>query len=142
MTRRDAEGPIHRVSLPWPKRELSPNARVHHFVKARAVKAYRAGCAWEARAAGLRRIEADSLWVRITFHPPDARRRDRDNLIAAFKAGADGLADVLGVDDALWVPTYVVGTPVERGRVFFEAWGIPTREAGSLVRLPIRGVVR
>ena len=52
MICRDAEGPIHRVTLPWPKRELSPNARVHHFVKARAVKAYRTGCAWEAKAAG------------------------------------------------------------------------------------------
>lgn len=140
MTSRDAEGPIHRVTLPWPKRELSPNARVHHFVKARAVKAYRTGCAWEAKAAGLHRIDADSLAVSITFHPPDARRRDRDNLIAAFKSGADGIADVLGVDDALWVPTYAIGAPVERGRVVFEACGI--REAGSLVRLPLRGSVK
>ena len=31
------------------------------------------------------------LWV--DFYPPDKRRRDDDNVIAAFKAGRDGLAD-------------------------------------------------
>lgn len=108
------------IRLPWPKRELSPNARVHHFPKARAVKAYRTGCAWEAKAQGAGRIKADRLPVTITFHPPDNRRRDRDNLIASFKAGADGIADVIGVDDSKWEPTYRVGDAVKGGCVVAE----------------------
>ena len=38
------------------------------------------------------------LWV--DFYPPDKRRRDDDNVIAAFKAGRDGLADALRIDDS------------------------------------------
>lgn len=109
-----------KVSVPWPHRDLHPNARVHHFVLARRRKTYRTGCAWEARAAGLGRIVAESLPVTITFHPPDRRRRDRDGMIAALKSGQDGIADVLGVDDALWVPTYAVGEVIPHGRVVFE----------------------
>ena len=58
--------------------------------------------------------------VKITFQPPDRRKRDRDNMIAAFKAGQDGLADALGIDDAILVPTYDTGEPVKGGRVDIE----------------------
>jgi crossover junction endodeoxyribonuclease RusA len=37
------------------------------------------------------------LW--LDFYAPDKRRRDDDNMIASFKAGRDGIADALGVDD-------------------------------------------
>ncbi len=37
------------------------------------------------------------LWV--DFYPPDKRARDQDNMLAAFKAGFDGLADALKVND-------------------------------------------
>ena len=109
-----------RVTVPWPHPELHPNARGHHFALARRKKAYRVGCGWEAKAAGLGKIAAAQLPVTITFHPPDKRRRDRDGMIASLKSGQDGIADVLGVDDSLWVPTYAVGEPVARGRVVFE----------------------
>lgn len=108
-----------KVSVPWPHRDLHPNARVHHFTLARRRRAYRIGCGWEARAAGLSKIEVKALPVKITFHPPDKRRRDVDGLVASMKAAQDGIADVIGVDDHLWVPTYAMGEPVERGRVVF-----------------------
>ena len=108
------------ITCPWPKKELSPNARVHHFAKARAVKAYRTGCGWEAVHAGARKMDAESVDVRITFHPPDRRGRDDDNVIASFKAGRDGIASVIGVDDGKWNVTYSFGEPVERGRVVVE----------------------
>ncbi len=38
--------------------------------------------------------------ARIDFFPPNRARRDDDNAIAAFKAGRDGIADALKVDDA------------------------------------------
>lgn len=132
-----------KITLPWPKRELSPNARVHYFAKARAVKAYRTGCGWEAKAQGLRRIEADSLQVIITFHPPDRRRRDRDNMITSLKAGCDGVADVLGVDDSKWVPTYHVGEPVKRGCVVMEFPQIPDAKTDAEIRMiEMKGTIR
>ena len=35
----------------------------------------------------------------MTFIPPDKRSYDRDNLVARMKAGIDGLADALRIND-------------------------------------------
>ena len=53
----------------------------------------------------------------VTFHPPDARRRDLDNAVAAFKAGQDGLADAWGVDDSAFHFHYAFGASVKHGTV-------------------------
>lgn len=90
------------LTLPWPPSSLSPNKRQHWRVTAKAKKAYREACAYHARLQGAREISAERLHVRLRFVPPDKRRRDLDNLIASMKAGLDGLADVLGVDDHKW----------------------------------------
>ena len=91
-----------RVIPPWLTKDLSPNARGHWAVKAKAKKAYRTLCAWEAKSQGLGRIYAERLHLKITFVPPNRRARDLDNLLASCKAGLDGLCDVLGVDDSKW----------------------------------------
>jgi crossover junction endodeoxyribonuclease RusA len=94
------------VVLPWPPRELSPNHRHAHWSQlARAKKRYRAACALISRAQGAGRVEWPEMAVSLTFVPPDKRRRDWDNLVASIKAGLDGLADVLGVDDSRWTVT-------------------------------------
>lgn len=90
------------LTLPWPPKELSPNARQHWGALSRAKKAYRAACAWTAKEQGAKRIEAERLHLTITFVPPDRRAHDLDNCIARMKSGLDGLADVLGVDDKHW----------------------------------------
>ena len=108
------------ISLPWPRAELSPNARVHHFVKARAKKAYRTGCGWEAMQAFAEAGRPKFLppaKLSITFHPPDNRRRDMDNMLAAIKSGLDGVADAIGMDDRHWTLSLSVGPVVARGRV-------------------------
>ena len=90
------------VTLPWPPRELSPNARVHWAKRSKVAKAYRQRCGWLTKAAGLPVPDGVvHLWV--MFCPPDRRRRDDDNAIAAFKAGRDGIADALGIDDSRFV---------------------------------------
>jgi crossover junction endodeoxyribonuclease RusA len=89
---------IQEVTLPWPAKELSPNARVHYMVLARAKKAYRVACFALARQARL----ADPgglIRVEMTFYPPTRHARDDDNLIASMKSGLDGLADAMGVND-------------------------------------------
>ena len=91
-----------RIILPWPTSDLSPNARGHWAIKARAKKAYRTACAAQARSQGLGRIYAEQLHLKITFVPPNRRARDLDNLLASLKSGLDGLCDVLGVDDSKW----------------------------------------
>lgn len=90
------------LTLPWPPKDLSPNQRLHHMALARAKKSYRTACAWQAKAQGAGRIEAERLTVNLTFVPPDRRARDADNCLASMKSGLDGLADVLGVDDSKW----------------------------------------
>lgn len=95
------------VTLPWPPRELSPNARHAHWSSlARAKRRYRAACHLEALAGHCRRMAHHTrLHLHLAFVPPDRRARDLDNCIAAMKAGLDGLADVLGVDDSRWALT-------------------------------------
>lgn len=89
------------VTCCWPYRELSPNARVHWAVKARAKRAYRTECWALALHAKLAPIDWDgTIYLHMTFMPQVKRRRDGDNLIASFKAGFDGIADALGVDDS------------------------------------------
>jgi crossover junction endodeoxyribonuclease RusA len=86
------------IVLPWPPKELSPNARVHFRAKAAAVKAYRETAYWLAKAKPLAMPEG-SIALRFDFHPPDKRRRDLDNMLASIKAGVDGIADAHEVDD-------------------------------------------
>ena len=89
-------------TLPWPQAILNPNARAHWTQVAKAKKSLRAAWALEATKQGAKRMEPRALHVSLTFHPPDRRPRDMDNMLSASKAGLDGLADVLGVDDRHW----------------------------------------
>lgn len=96
------------ITLPWPDKRLSPNARVHWATKAKAVKAAR----WVAfgRMLGSTQFHGvRGLQVSYTFHPSDARRRDLDNLIASTKASTDGIAQACSVDDSTFKLSYAMG---------------------------------
>ena len=87
--------------LPWPARDLNPNSRAHWSTRSKAAKAARKTAGILARDAGWTRCPWEGrvhLWV--DFYPPDKRRRDDDNVFAAFKAYRDGIADALGIDDS------------------------------------------
>lgn len=92
---------MNAVTLPWPPAACSPNARVHWSKKSRAARAYRAACHLLAKQAGMQPPKGEALLI-LEFVPPDKRRRDDDNLLAMFKAGRDGIADALGVDDSIF----------------------------------------
>lgn len=96
--------------LPWPPKECSPNARGHWSKKAKAARAYRNECAYDALFFGARNMKLSDgpIGLDLAFFPPDRRRRDDDNIIASFKAGRDGLADALRVDDNRFEATYRV----------------------------------
>lgn len=109
-----------RFALPWPPKELSPNARLHWARLARAKKSYRSVCALRAREQGVQRVQAERLHVSLTFCASSKRAYDLDNALARMKAGLDGLADVLGVDDRHWSLGIRRGPIVKGGEVLVE----------------------
>lgn len=109
--------------LPWPPAACSPNARVHWTKKSKAAKAYRAACHLLAKQARITAPAGEALLM-LEFVPPDRRRRDDDNLLAMFKAGRDGLADALGIDDNVFATQIRVSKETIKGgavRVRIEA---------------------
>jgi len=103
------------IALPFPPSALSPNKVKHWAIRSKAFKSYKFQC-----FALLSQFRADlkgQSCFSVTFHPPSARRFDRDNLIARFKAGQDALAEVSGIDDFHFRMTYAFGAPVKGGSV-------------------------
>ena len=92
------------VVLGWPPTDLSPNARKHWAVVARAKKQYRKDC-YSVSKEQLKKYKKETeniperLVLEMTFIPPDRRSYDRDNLVARMKSGIDGLADALKIND-------------------------------------------
>lgn len=105
------------ISLPWPPKELSPNARRRiHWRKAGPIaKQYRRAC-WALTLQS----QAVGKLLSVTFNPPDRRRRDDDGMIGAFKAGRDGIADALRCDDHTFRPDYRFGNVHPGGRIVVE----------------------
>lgn len=117
-------------SLPFPLSALNPNSRVHRTVVGKEKAIYRQKANIEAKQARIRRdiykpaikahIEAcgGKLPITITFCP--RRSMDDDNIIASFKAGRDGIADSLEIDDNLFLPTYRFEPPNKKAWVKVE----------------------
>lgn len=115
-----------RVHLPWPDKRLSPNARVHWATKARFVKGARETGFVCGLEGGVRSLKGQrDVRAVITFHPPDSRRRDDDNMLSSIKAFRDGIADAMDVDDASWITTIQRGHPVKGGAVLIELEAAP-----------------
>lgn len=115
------------IELPWPPRELSPNARTHWGRKSKIAKSYRFACGTLTKAAGFKAPEG-KLYFWVTFCPPNRRSRDDDNLLASFKSGRDGVADGLGIDDKNFVTTIDIGDPVPGGMVRVHIREYPIKE--------------
>ena len=110
---------ILQVTLPWPNKVLSPNSRAHWRARHAAAKSYK-HTAWVMAKHSMGRREAPSegaLMVRLTFCPPNAIRRDVDNMLASMKAALDGIALALGVDDSRFRYELSRESPLKGGRV-------------------------
>jgi crossover junction endodeoxyribonuclease RusA len=107
------------IKLDWPPKELHPNARVYFRTKAAVTKIYRKAAYERADWGNFFHADVESdIAVRIMFHPPDRRRRDLDNMLASIKAGIDGIADALCINDRLLNPITIERCePVKGGRV-------------------------
>lgn len=100
------------LNLPWPPKELSPNARVSWQAAYRVKKAYREICFYLAKQANLTAPDGDTPFrLVLTFIPDCKRKRDRDNLLASMKAGLDGLADAMKVNDHRFDPVVRIAEP-------------------------------
>jgi len=88
------------VTLPWPDRALWQNSRAHWTVRRSATKSHRQRACFEVQWAGrCGLIITGQPQLAWTIHPPDRRRRDLPNVIAALKPAIDGIQDALGIDD-------------------------------------------
>ena len=103
------------VWLDWPDPRLMPNrARgLHWRTKGRVARVARRSAWVLALQAGCHVFSTHSgeLSVLVEFSAPDKRRRDKDNLIAAFKPQQDGIADACGVDDSRFDVHHVLAEP-------------------------------
>ncbi|WP_429215150.1 hypothetical protein [Metapseudomonas resinovorans] len=82
-------------------------------------------CFLLAKKAGLS-TPAGRILLSLEFLPPNRQRRDDDNLLAAFKAGRDGLADALRIDDSVFVSQVQLSTevyPMGAVRVTLSSYG-------------------
>ncbi len=91
------------VTVGIPARTLSPNARCHWGVKAKATKRARVE-AWAAAQVAMYEANVKGGWKEATaevhWYARDSRRRDKDNCLASLKATFDGLVDAgLLIDD-------------------------------------------
>lgn len=103
------------IVLPWPPAVLSPNSRADRRAATAARQSYRAAGFYAVRA--LKAAVPADAHLEITFCPPDARRRDLDNMLAAIKVGLDGIARAAKVDDYGWSLSIRRAAPVRGGAV-------------------------
>jgi crossover junction endodeoxyribonuclease RusA len=107
------------LTLPWPPKELSPNARVHRLAKARVAKEYRMVCWALAKEARLTAPEGP-VHLKLTFFPPTRQPRDLDNCLASIKSGLDGVADAMGINDRDFRPITIDLSSAVGGLVLVE----------------------
>jgi crossover junction endodeoxyribonuclease RusA len=115
-----------RIDLPWPDQSLAPNRKNgKHWTATHAANVKRLADARILTLQAMRQQDyvppAGTLALVVTFHAPDKRRRDLDNLLSSMKADFDGVSQALGVDDPLFDPlTLRRGAPVKGGAVVVE----------------------
>lgn len=153
--------------MPYPPAALSPNRRLHRLERAKVVADYRRLTQLIARQAlGAGRVRGQERGrergqgqgqgqgesgrlvgpaiLVVTVHPPDHRRRDLDNVLAALKAAIDGLVDggVLADDRTESVPVVIVrrGEAVPGGAVVIQVQPARRVPLWRLVR-PVDGDV-
>lgn len=110
---------MKEIILPWPARELSPNARAHWAVKSKFAKV--------ARKIGyVRAMESGfdchtfvghegKLHIHTIFYAKTRNFPDSDNCLSSAKNFYDGIADRLGVNDKLFIHHPVVSDETFKG---------------------------
>jgi crossover junction endodeoxyribonuclease RusA len=98
------------IVLDFPPKDLFPNrASGKHWGSLYKLKSdYRESSTWLAKSQlGDWKHNGNPIVLTMAFHMPDKRWRDADNCLAAAKAGIDGLADALMINDRTFNPIVV-----------------------------------
>ena len=109
------------ITLPWPPKELNPNARVHRMVKAKYAAVYKQECWAIAKQSGVVAPKGN-IHLKIIFYTPNKQRRDLDNMHSAMKSGLDGVALALGIDDQRFRPVTLDVANIIGGMVKIELY--------------------
>ena len=109
------------IELPWPHKDLNPNARVHWTKKASAAKMAR-DTAFKITLVTMQCLsisldKSKKINFVIEFYPPGKRKYDDDNLIASFKPYRDGIADALRINDVSFKTIANIKEVVKGGKV-------------------------
>jgi crossover junction endodeoxyribonuclease RusA len=101
------------IKLPFPPAGLFPNrASGKHWTSTFKIKqAYKEDCYLLTLASVRDFVITGDIRVTLIYVMPDKRHRDVDNCLAASKAGLDGMADALKVDDKMFQPVTVYRIP-------------------------------
>lgn len=121
VTRLDLKGRF-TVRLPFPDPSLSPNRKNgKHWSVTHAAKSASFKAGYERTYDAMRHFGGawyptnGTVPVTLTFYPPDKRKRDLDNLLAASKAVLDGVAAALLMDDREFEPVTLKRGEVRKG---------------------------
>lgn len=93
-------------------KELNPNARVHWAKKNDVFQKYKTAVWALTKEANLAPVKGDRVLLNICFYKPNNIRRDRDNMLFAFKAGFDGISLAIGIDDSKFIWTVDVADKI------------------------------
>jgi crossover junction endodeoxyribonuclease RusA len=104
------------IILPWPPSSLSGHAKGGWHTKAAATRKQREWARLATLEAKPTVPAVGDIALNIRFVPPD-RRGDRTNFANRIKAGIDGIAEALGVNDARFLPSYEFSPPAKPGQV-------------------------
>lgn len=111
------------IQIMWPPDGCHPNKNtsMHWRDKGNARKWYKEACIVDTKRQTKEKITGDAnIPVSIVFHPP-RNSGDIDNMLAACKAGLDGMCLALGIDDKRLRPmTLDVGEKSPGGKVVIE----------------------
>ena len=121
-----------KIILPWPDRDLSPNARLHWAPEAKAAAQALHDGYWSTKEQAPFGIIDWTTWKTIlaqyTFNPPDRRRRDQDNYAAMMKSYQDGVCQALGIDDYIFVMDKPIWLhPIKYGQVILTLEELPLK---------------
>lgn len=104
------------IVLPFPPASLSGHAGGHWRSKSTPTAKHREWARLATLAAGVTAPSTGDIALYIRFIPPD-RRSDRSNFPNRLKAGIDGIAQALGVNDRRFLPSYEFSDPEPPCRV-------------------------
>lgn len=89
-----------KLTFPWYPKELNPNSSKHYLTKAGYKKKYKTECYYQTKSVMPKYpVRTDYKAMHITFHKPNNRHMDLDNMLASIKSGIDGMSDALGIND-------------------------------------------